>query len=274
MKEQGFTLIELLAVIVILAIIALIATPIVLNIINESKENSRLRSAEMYLDAVEQSIALEKMNNTTFNPNSCTITSGNLNCDGTEVEVKVNGEVPETGTITFENGEIKDVTLTYSNDKTVVKNEEGKLEYGEVLVAGLYNENGKLIKSWKSLIDEEIVEVNDGKMRFKDTTIKRKLVIDSSITKIRTFTGSKLTSVIISNSVTSFETGQFAYSSLEEITIPDSITVFPSGSFAGCTSLKTINYTGTSEQWEKIEVVASGNNLLENISINFNYIVK
>ena len=35
-KKGGFTLIELLAVIVILAIIALIATPIVLNIINDT----------------------------------------------------------------------------------------------------------------------------------------------------------------------------------------------------------------------------------------------
>ena len=51
--KKGFTLIELLAVIVILAIIALIATPIVLNIIKDSRESAGLRSAEMYLDAVE-----------------------------------------------------------------------------------------------------------------------------------------------------------------------------------------------------------------------------
>ena len=38
MNKKGFTLIELLAVIVILAIIALIATPIVLNLISESKK--------------------------------------------------------------------------------------------------------------------------------------------------------------------------------------------------------------------------------------------
>ena len=44
--KNGFTLIELLAVIVILAIIALIAVPIVLNIINDAKESSLLRSAE------------------------------------------------------------------------------------------------------------------------------------------------------------------------------------------------------------------------------------
>ena len=44
--KKGFTLIELLAVIVILAIIALIATPIVLNIVNDARENTNTRTAE------------------------------------------------------------------------------------------------------------------------------------------------------------------------------------------------------------------------------------
>ena len=71
MRVQGFTLIELLAVIVILAIIALIATPIVLSIIKDSRESANLRSAEMYIDAVEQAVSIEKMNNSSFNPYRC-----------------------------------------------------------------------------------------------------------------------------------------------------------------------------------------------------------
>ena len=55
--KKGFTLIELLAVIVILAIIALIATPIILDIIGESKKNSDELSIEMYGRAIKNAIA-------------------------------------------------------------------------------------------------------------------------------------------------------------------------------------------------------------------------
>lgn len=57
MNKKGFTLIELLAVIVILAIIALIATPIILNIINDSREKSNLRSVEAFGKATETAVA-------------------------------------------------------------------------------------------------------------------------------------------------------------------------------------------------------------------------
>ena len=50
-------MIELLAVIVILAIIALIATPIILGIINDAREESNERSVELYASAVRNGIA-------------------------------------------------------------------------------------------------------------------------------------------------------------------------------------------------------------------------
>ena len=58
MKSKGFTLIELLAVIVILAIIALIATPIVLGIIEDSKQNTNRVSAQYIVDAVENAYSM------------------------------------------------------------------------------------------------------------------------------------------------------------------------------------------------------------------------
>ncbi len=55
--KRGFTLIELLAVIVILAIIALIAVPIILEIINDAREESNKRSVELYANAVRNAVA-------------------------------------------------------------------------------------------------------------------------------------------------------------------------------------------------------------------------
>lgn len=51
-NSKGFTLIELLAVIVILAIIALITTPIILNVIEQSRRNAAVDKAWGTIDAV------------------------------------------------------------------------------------------------------------------------------------------------------------------------------------------------------------------------------
>ena len=80
--KKGFTLIELLAVIVILAIIALITVPIVLKMLNNSRRDSALRSAENYIDGVKKALVNEYTNDN-FNPSSCDIIEdGNrLQCD-------------------------------------------------------------------------------------------------------------------------------------------------------------------------------------------------
>ena len=99
--NKGFTLIELLAVIVILAIIALIAVPIVVNIINDSKKESLQRSIDLYIDHVQKAITKYQMTHPDFNPKECTIEDKKLTCDGTEIEVEMKGQTPESGTITF-----------------------------------------------------------------------------------------------------------------------------------------------------------------------------
>ena len=41
------------------------------------------------------------------------------------------------------------------------------------------------------------------------------------------------------------------------------------GAFEGCSKLKEVNYKGTEEQWNKIEI-GSGNDYLTNAEINYN----
>ena len=143
MNKKGFTLIELLAVIVILAIVAIIATPIVLDIINDTKRSAQLRGADFYIDAVEQAVTNKIMLDPTFNAKECKIQKdGNLLCSqlgfnsceerGTnivcgsddqclkEVKIQVSGERPTEGTIKLNKGQIEDVNLTLSNNSLVM----------------------------------------------------------------------------------------------------------------------------------------------------------
>ena len=120
--HKGFTLIELLAVIVILAVIALIAVPIVLNMIKESEESAAIRSADFYLDAVEYAIIRQNMKSASnFAPEECIINDdGNVTCDGTYLEIEVDGKKPTSGVITFEEGKVKDVNLVLGDTKIMM----------------------------------------------------------------------------------------------------------------------------------------------------------
>ena len=130
MKNKGFTLIELLAVIVILAIIALIATPIILGIINDSKKQSSMRSAELYLKSAELAIARKNLTEELGNTECTVQQSGNLVCTGVtgEVQVDVDGTRPEAGSkITFTNGKITNLS-SYKVENTKYKLENGSLK--------------------------------------------------------------------------------------------------------------------------------------------------
>lgn len=135
MKKKGFTLIELLAVIVILAIIALIATPLVLNIIDNTKKKTALQSAELYLSAVEKTIVSEMVSGNKIENGSYEITDkGNIcleqdvnNTCKKEVRVSMKGKVANGGTIQIEDGKVTSATLQI-DDKLIRKNGD-KLEY-------------------------------------------------------------------------------------------------------------------------------------------------
>ena len=126
--KKGFTLIELLAVIVILAVLALIATPIVLNIIDDSKKNATLRSSENYIKAIEFSIAKSVMENKRLSDGTYPIMSNGSICLGTltgstcsdTLVVEVAGETPESGNITIKSRKIDSYEFTYKSGFVVV----------------------------------------------------------------------------------------------------------------------------------------------------------
>lgn len=60
-KENGFTLLELLAVIIILAMILLIATPIVLNILSDSKKSTFERSVNHLISTADDYYASNQL---------------------------------------------------------------------------------------------------------------------------------------------------------------------------------------------------------------------
>lgn len=57
--------------------------------------------------------------------------------------------------------------------------------------------------------------------------------------------------------------------SLISVTIPNSVTSIGYGAFEGCSKLKEVNYKGTEEQWNKIEIGVE-NAYLINANRNYN----
>ena len=167
MNKKGFTLIELLAVIVILAIIALIATPIVLNIIKDSKENAGLRSAEFYLDAVDNSLARQMLDGTMVKDGIYNIMDdGNLclkldnnECKNGLIKVEITGDSPKKGSLKIKKGKVDNIEI-YLDNKIIVNNGDDLIKIqnpifdGEVKFANIekFDQEGIISFSAKNFI--------------------------------------------------------------------------------------------------------------------------
>ena len=98
--KKGFTLIELLAVIVILAVIALIATPIIINIINDTRIESQKRSIDNYAKALENELVRSQM----YSNNAVNIDTAieNMTYNGSRVNCETR-KIQSNGTIYLDN---------------------------------------------------------------------------------------------------------------------------------------------------------------------------
>ena len=115
-NKKGFTLIELLAVIVILAVIALIAVPLILSLVNKSRQKAAEESALFYVDTIENMLMINNIENTdgkTYKVKGKTVVDENneviLNLEikgdtpynGVTNEIKINNGFVETANLRF-----------------------------------------------------------------------------------------------------------------------------------------------------------------------------
>jgi type IV pilus assembly protein PilA len=131
-NKKGFTLIELLAIIVIIAIIAVVTTPIILNVIENSRRGASTDSAYGFKDAVQKyylsNIAAGE--DTKVMDGVYTVTDGVL--DGLNVEIPAAGNVPSSGSMTYNKNILvtaclvfPDHTVTYQDGAFAVSETDG-----------------------------------------------------------------------------------------------------------------------------------------------------
>ena len=113
-----------------------------------------------------------------------------------------------------------------------------------------------------------------GECAFSVCSSLTSITIPDSVTSIGDYAFSfcsSLTSITIPNSVTSIGYSAFSVcSSLTSITIPNSVTSIGYSAFSDCDSLETVYYSGTKEQWNKMNIGNENSNLTD-ANIVYNY---
>ena len=213
--KKGFTLIELLAVIVILAIIALIATPIILGIIKDAKENAFKSSIDgIVRTALTESVLNIKGEDILYKYENDNWTSNKLNIDRQipkYIEIKVNKEGKVSYAIT---DGVYCATKEYNSELNIKKisNENNDKEMEELyckLDAKIPTDDSCFVYS-ESNDKITITDYNCYKGNTKEYPEITDLIIPNEIdgTPVvnigkSAFYGKYLTSLIIPNSVTS-----------------------------------------------------------------------
>ncbi len=266
MNKKGFTLIELLAVIIILAVIALIVTPMIQNIIADSRKGVARTSVSEYVHSVDQLAALQSGDLNIISdfkvPSDSIIQNGDPELD----EIKYNGEGPTYVYMEFSSdnshlvyGEFcqNGYSINYIEGSGVVDSDD---EYCKELEPGLYSKNGEFT-SWDDLValgldieaDFSSVKIEgttdytyapgSGSQILKDNNLKGRLVLPNTITRIgrnNFYKDENLTSVRISNSVRTIATSAFIYSKLQSIVIPGTVETIETTAFYGIDTAERI----------------------------------
>lgn len=118
------------------------------------------------------------------------------------------------------------------------------LEQDDLLEAGLYDEQGKMAKSWQELLDSSIITVDGRGVLTAASGVQGKLVISSDVKNIGIWafdSCSELTEVVIPDGVSSIGDNAFnCCDNLKRVTMPNSVTSIGDCAFYGCSSLTSI----------------------------------
>ena len=138
-KNKGFTLIELLAVIVILAIIAIIAVPIILNVVEKSKESSAVDSAYGYINAIENNLATAEVKSGLVAEDK---EYDDLSTFEETYNITVKGTKPSSGTFTLEKRKVVSAEFIINGYNVICNKRKCESRGKNIKVLITYNANG------------------------------------------------------------------------------------------------------------------------------------
>lgn len=164
----------------------------------------------------------------------------------------------------FRNGEILNIgdVVHFDNSKNIMKPKKywkvtGRnfkyagsplisVELQEIIpnVAGLYNDEyyHELIYSWKDLIDNNLITINNNKLEAIDSSVIGYLKISQDINAIGNLSGNNLIGVDIPNSINTIDEYAFERSyRLKNVILGDGVYNIPKRCFYNCYNLEYIN---------------------------------
>ena len=156
------------------------------------------------------------------------------------------------------------VTLigSYAFDGTACYNDDSNWENGVLYIDNQLIAAKTDISGAYTIKDGTIAIASSAFERCKNLT---SITMPNSVLEMGSWTFyecSNLKEVMISKNVTQIDLNTFGYcSNLETITIPVGVTLIYQGAFEGCLSLTDVFYSGTENQWSKINIMGFNNGL-------------